>query len=174
MLNIERRPEWIDPTAWIADTATVLGEVYLGARSSVWFGAVIRGDIEAIRIGEETNVQDLACLHADVGLPCSLGSRVTMGHQAIVHGATVEDECLIGIGAMVLNGAHIGKHSIIGAGALVPEGKVIPPRSLVLGMPGKIVREITEADLERILRGYQHYVEAAEEYSRTASQMQNR
>ena len=174
MLNVERHPEWIDPTAWIADTATVLGEVHLGARSSVWFGAVIRGDVEAIRIGEETNVQDLACLHADVGLPCSLGSRVTMGHQAIVHGATVEDECLIGIGAMVLNGAHIGKHSIIGAGALVPEGKVIPPRSLVLGMPGKIVREITAADLERILRGYQHYVEAAEKYTRAASQMQNR
>ena len=164
MLNVDRHPEWIDSTAWIADSATVLGEVHIGARSSVWFGAVIRGDIEAIRIGEETNIQDLACLHADAGKPCTLGSRVTMGHQAIVHGATVEDECLIGIGAIVLNGAHIGQHSIIGAGAVVPEGKVIPPRSLVLGMPGKVVREVTEADIARILHGYQHYVEAAAKY----------
>lgn len=166
MLNVHRQPEWIDPSAWIAPTATVLGEVHMGPRSSVWFGAVIRGDVEAIRIGEETNVQDLACLHADPGLPCTLGNRVTMGHQAIVHGATVEDECLIGIGAIVLNGAHIGKHSIIGAGAVVTEGKLIPPRSLVLGMPGKVIREITDADLERILHGYQHYVAAAAQYQR--------
>ncbi len=164
MLNIDRHPKWIDPTAWIAETATVLGEVHVGARSSVWFGAVVRGDVEAIRIGDDTNVQDLACLHADPGKPCTLGSRITMGHQAIVHGATVEDECLIGIGAIVLNGAHIGQRSIIGAGALITEGKVIPPRSLVLGMPGKVVREISDADLERILHGYQHYVAAAAQY----------
>lgn len=164
MLNAQRHPEWIDSTAWIASTATVLGEVHLGARSSVWFGAVIRGDVEAIRIGDETNVQDLACLHADPGLPCTLGRRVTMGHRAIVHGATIEDECLIGIGAIVLNGAHVGKHSIIGAGALVTEGKQIPPRSLVLGMPGKVVREVTDADLQRILHGYEHYVAAAAHY----------
>lgn len=164
MLNAQRQPEWIDSTAWIAATATVLGEVHLGARSSVWFGAVIRGDVEAIRIGDETNVQDLACLHADPGLPCSLGRRVTMGHRAIIHGATIEDECLIGIGAIVLNGAHVGKHSIIGAGALVTEGKHIPPRSLVLGMPGKVVREVTQADVQRILHGYEHYVAAAAHY----------
>ena len=170
MLNVDWHPEWIDSSAWIADTATVLGEVHLGARSSVWFGAVIRGDIEAIHVGEDTNVQDLACLHADAGKPCKLGNRVTMGHQAIVHGATVEDECLIGIGAIVLNGAHIGKHSIVGAGALVAEGKVIPPRSLVLGMPGKVVREVSAADIERILHGYQHYVAAAASYKRAANQ----
>jgi carbonic anhydrase/acetyltransferase-like protein (isoleucine patch superfamily) len=164
VLNVHRQPQWIDSTAWLAPTATVLGEVHIGARSSIWFGAVIRGDVEAIRIGDETNIQDLACLHADPGKPCVVGNRVTMGHQAIVHGATVEDECLIGIGAIVLNDARIGRHSIIGAGALVPEGKVIPPRSLVLGMPGKIVREITEQDLQRILHGYAHYVAAAARY----------
>ncbi len=164
MLDVKCQPQWIDPTAWIAPTATVLGEVHLGPQSSVWFGAVIRGDVEAIHIGAQTNIQDLACLHADPGKPCRLGSRITMGHKAIVHGATVEDECLIGIGAIVLNDAQIGQHSIIGAGAVVTEGKVIPPRSLVLGMPGKVVREITDADLQRILHGYQHYVAAAEQY----------
>ncbi len=164
MFNISARPELIDSSAWIAPTATVLGEVHIGARSSVWFGAVIRGDVEAIRIGEDTNIQDLACLHSDPGKPCTLGSRITMGHQAIVHGATVEDECLIGIGAIVLNDAHIGQHSIIGAGAVVTEGKIIPPRSLVLGMPGKVIRQITDEDLERIHHGHQHYVAAAAQY----------
>ncbi len=164
MLNIERRPEQIDPAAWIADNATVLGDVWIGARSSVWFGAVLRGDIETIRIGEDTNVQDLACLHADPGKPCTLGSRITMGHQAIVHGATVEDDCLIGIGAIVLNGARIGQQSIIGAGSLIAEGKVIPPRSLVVGVPGRVVRQLTEDDVARLAQGWAHYVSAAQQY----------
>ncbi len=164
LLNIASRPELIASSAWLAATATVLGEVHIGERSSIWFGAVLRGDVAAIRIGDDTNIQDLACLHADPDKPCTLGNRITMGHQAIVHGATIEDECLIGIGAIVLNDAHIGKHSIIGAGALVTEGKVIPPRSLVLGMPGKIVREVTDEDLERIEHGFRHYVAAAAQY----------
>lgn len=164
MLNIDRRLELIDPTAWIAPTATVVGEVYLGPQSSIWFGAVLRGDVEPIRIGQQTNVQDLSCLHADPGKPCILGDRVTVGHRAVVHGATVEDECLIGIGAVVLNEAVIGRHSIVGAGAVVTEGKIIPPRSLVLGMPGKVVRELTDNDVQRILHGYQHYVAAAAQY----------
>lgn len=164
MLNIHRRPEQIDATAWIAETATVLGDVWIGPASSVWFGAVLRGDVETIRIGENTNVQDLACLHADPGKPCTLGDRVTMGHQAIVHGATVEDDCLIGIGAIVLNGAQIGRQSIIGAGALVAEGKIIPSRSLVVGTPGRIVREISDQDLERLTHGWQHYASAAQQF----------
>ncbi len=168
MKSCVHQPHLVDPSAWIAASATVLGQVVIGSQASVWFGAVIRGDVEPITIGAQTNIQDLACLHADPGKPCRIGERVTVGHGAIVHGATVEDECLIGIRAVVLNDAVIGKHSIIGAGAIVTEGKVIPPRSLVLGMPGRIIREVTEADLERILHGFQHYVDAAA-YYKTAS-----
>ncbi len=164
MLNIHKRPEQIDRSAWIAETATVVGDVWIGSGSSVWFGAVLRGDVETIRIGQQTNVQDLACLHADPGMPCTLGNRITMGHQAIVHGATVEDECLIGIGAIVLNGAQIGRQSIIGAGALIAEGKVIPPRSLVVGMPGRVIRQVSDEELEHLARGWQHYADAAQQY----------
>lgn len=130
----------------------------------MWFGAVIRGDVEPVRIGAGSNVQDLCCLHADPGLPCTLGERVTVGHGAIVHGAHIEDEVLIGMGAIILNGARIGKHSIVGAGAVVTEGKQIPPRSLVLGTPGKVVRELTNEDVQKILKGAQHYIDAAEQY----------
>ncbi len=164
-LDVRRRPELQSPSAWIAPSASVVGEVYLGEQSSVWFGAVIRGDCEAVHIGDQTNVQDLACLHADPGLPCRVGNRVTIGHAAIVHGATVEDDVLIGIRATVLNGAVIGSGSLIGACALVTENAVIPPRSLVLGIPGKVVRTVTEADVERIRRGSIHYVEAAKAYA---------
>lgn len=160
-LEVRIRPELRAATAWVAPTATVVGNVHLGEHSSVWFGAVIRGDCESVSIGARTNVQDLACLHADPGLPCVVGVGVTIGHAAIVHGATVEDECLIGIRATVLNGARIGKGSLIGAAALVTENAVIPPNSLVLGVPGKVVRQLTEADQERIRRGSAHYVEAA-------------
>ncbi len=164
MLSIHRRPEQIDTTAWIAETATVVGDVWIGSGSSVWFGAVIRGDVETIRIGQQTNVQDLACLHADPGMPCTLGNRITMGHQAIVHGATVEDECLIGIGAIVLNGAQIGRQSIIGAGALIAEGKAIPPRSLVVGVPGRVIRQVSDEEIQRLAHGWQHYADAAQQY----------
>ncbi len=157
-------PEWIDPTAFIAENATVIGEVHVASRATILFGAVVRGDAVAIWIGEETNVQDLACLHGDPGFPCRLGNRVTIGHGAIVHGAEVEDDVLIGIRAIVLNGAKIGRHSIIGAGALVPEGKVIPPRSLVLGVPGRVVREISDDDILMIEHAAKHYVEAGIQY----------
>ena len=160
-LEVRIKPELRAHSAWIAPTATVVGDVHLGEQSSVWFGAVIRGDCESVSIGPRTNVQDLACLHADPGLPCVVGANVTIGHAAIVHGATVEDDCLIGIRATVLNGARIGKGSLIGAAALVTENAVIPPNSLVLGVPGKVVRQLTPADVERIVRGSQHYVEAA-------------
>ncbi len=163
-LDVRPRPELRSASAWVAPTATVVGEVHMDEQSSVWFGAVVRGDCESVSIGARTNVQDLACLHADPGLPCCIGSDVTIGHAAIVHGAIVEDEVLIGIRACVLNGARIGKGSLIGAAALVTEGTVIPPGSLVLGVPGKVVRQLTDEDRERIRRGSKHYVDAAAQF----------
>jgi carbonic anhydrase/acetyltransferase-like protein (isoleucine patch superfamily) len=168
VLNLGFHPEWIDPTAFVASNATVIGEVHVGRQSTILFGAVVRGDSTPIWIGERTNVQDLACLHGDPGFPCRLGNGVTIGHGAIVHGADVEDDVLIGIRAIVLNGAKIGRHSIIGAGALVAEGKVIPPRSLVLGVPGKIVRELTAEDIAKIEHAANHYVTAGIQYASQA------
>jgi carbonic anhydrase/acetyltransferase-like protein (isoleucine patch superfamily) len=158
------REELTDPSAFIAPGAVVLGDVTIGAESSVWFNAVIRGDTEAVRIGRQTNVQDGCILHADPGLPCTLGDRVTLGHGAIVHGASIEDEVLIGMGAIVLNGARIGKGSIVAAGALVPEGAEIPPHSVVMGAPAKVKRETTAEDRERIRHAAEHYVQEAKLY----------
>ncbi|MCA9192522.1 MAG: gamma carbonic anhydrase family protein [Planctomycetales bacterium] len=165
-LDTQCRPDLISADAWLAPTAFVLGKVHIGSRSSVWFGTVIRGDIETIHIGDDTNIQDLCCLHADPGMPCSIGNRVTVGHGAIVHGATVQDDCLVGIRAVILNGAVIGAGSIVGAGALVAEGKMIPPRSLVVGTPARILREVTDEDFERIRRGTEHYVAASRQYAK--------
>jgi len=167
VLETRYRPELQHASAWVAPSATVVGNVHLAEQSSVWFGAVLRGDCAPISIGPRSNVQDLACLHVDVGRPCSIGADVTIGHAAIVHGATVEDECLIGIRATILNGAHIGKGSLIGAAALVTEGTVIPPGSLVMGVPGKVVRPVTEKDRERMQRGCRNYVAAAAEFRKT-------
>lgn len=128
---------------FVHEAAVVIGRVRIGARSSVWPTAVVRGDIEDVVVGDDTNVQDGAVLHADPGLPCVVGDRVTIGHQATVHGCTVHDECLIGIGATVLNGATIGAQSIVGAHALVPEGMQVPPGVLVVGVPAKVTRELT-------------------------------
>ncbi len=150
----------------MAETATVVGDATIGKEASVWFGAVIRADAEPIRIGEGTNVQDTAVLHVDPGFPCVIGARVTIGHGAIIHGATVEDDVLIGMGARILNGARIGSLSIVTAGALVPEGMQVPPRSLVMGIPGKVVREVNDADIEKIKRGAQNYIERAKNYWR--------
>jgi carbonic anhydrase/acetyltransferase-like protein (isoleucine patch superfamily) len=155
----------IDPTAFIHPLAFVCGDVSLGARASVWPFAVIRGDSDHIALGTESNVQDGAVLHADPGLPCTIGARVTVGHRAIVHGATVEDDCLIGMGAIVLNGARIGRGSIVGAGAVVREGMVVPADSLVLGVPGKVVRATTEADRAGIARGAAAYVRLQGEHA---------
>ena len=130
----------IDPTVFIARGAIVLGEVQLGKDASVWYNAVIRGDVERISIGEATNIQDLSMIHADPGYPCVVGSRVTVGHRVILHGCTVEDDCLIGMGAILLNGVRVGKGSIIGAGAVLLEGTEVPPGSLVVGIPGRVVR----------------------------------
>lgn len=155
----------IDPSAFIAPGAIVRGNVTIGPQSSVWFGSVIRGDVERIEIGGQTNVQDLCVLHADEDVPCTIGSRVTLGHAAIVHGATIADEVMIGIRATVLNGATIGAGSIVAAGAVVTEGADVPPNSLVMGVPGKVKGEVSAAQRRRILLAAEHYVAAAAEYA---------
>lgn len=132
----------IAASAWIAPSAVVVGDVTLGEDASIWFGCVIRGDLAPVRIGAQSNVQDGCILHVGATHPCTLGDRVSLGHGAIVHGATVEDDCLIGMRATVLNGAVIGRGSVVGAGAVVPENMIIPPNSLVLGIPGKVVKEL--------------------------------
>ena len=164
LLKLNADSTSISSSAFIAPNATIIGNVRIGRETTVLFGAVIRGDSEAISIGDQSNVQDLCCLHCDPGFPCRLGNRVTVGHGAIVHGAVIEDDVLIGIRAVVMNGARIGRDSIVGAGALVSEGKVIPPRSVVLGVPGKVIREATEADMAYIRHAAQHYVEAGKQY----------
>jgi carbonic anhydrase/acetyltransferase-like protein (isoleucine patch superfamily) len=162
--NIRHRPDLIDPTAFIAPTATVLGDVTIGAEASVWFGAVIRGDTAPIRIGRQTNVQDGCILHADPGFLCTLGDRVTVGHGAIIHGATVEDDCLIGMRAVVMNGARIGRGSIVAVGSIVTEGTEIPPGSVAMGQPAKVKRQATDRDREMIRHAAQHYVAAGRTY----------
>lgn len=131
----------LHPTAWVAPTAVVLGDVTLGEHASVWYQCVLRGDIAPIRIGAETNVQDLTMVHVDSDRPCVIGDRVGIGHRAIIHGCDIEDDCLIGMGAIVLSHAVVGTGSVVAAGAVVREGMVVPPRSLVVGIPGRVVRD---------------------------------
>jgi carbonic anhydrase/acetyltransferase-like protein (isoleucine patch superfamily) len=159
----DRRPQ-IDDTAYVADGAQIIGDVVLGSRASVWFNAVIRGDTEQIAIGSGSNIQDGAILHADPGYPCTIGSGVVTGHGAILHGCQVGENCLIGMGAIVLNGAKIAPGSIVAAGSVVPEGKEFPPRSLIMGVPAKVMRETTEQDLEQIAAGARHYQDRARMY----------
>lgn len=150
-------PRFRGAPPWIAPGARVIGRVNIGEHASIWFNAVIRADNETITIGDRANVQDGAVLHADPGYPLTIGSDCTVGHGAVVHGCTVEDRCLIGMGATVLNGASIGCGSIIGANALVPEGRTIPPHSLVVGVPGRVVRNLgseTTAYIERLASEY--------------------
>lgn len=154
----------IADSAWVADSAHVMGNVELADDASVWFGAVIRGDMDTIRIGRRTNIQDMSVLHADVGMPLTLGDDVTVGHQVMLHGCTIGDGSLIGIGAVVLNGAKIGKGCLVGAGSLVTEGKEFPDSSMIMGSPAKVVRELTPAQLEGLLLSAQHYVANAQRY----------
>lgn len=163
--TVLHRPELIHPTAFIAPNAIVVGEVTVGEEASVWFGVVIRGDTEAVVIGPQTNVQDGCILHADPGEPCVVGTRVSLGHGAIVHAATIEDEALIGIRATVLNGARVGRGSLVAAGALIPPGMVIPPQSLVMGVPGKVIRAVNAEDRTRIQQTADHYVAYAQVYA---------
>lgn len=154
----------IDPSAFIAPGAVVLGDVSLGRDSSVWYNSVLRGDMAPITIGDETNVQDLTMVHVDAGVPCTLGKRVGVGHRAILHGCTVEDECLIGMGAILLNHVRVGTGSVVAAGAVVPEGMEIPAGSLVVGVPGRVVRKVDAELTERIKHTWQHYVEEAKRH----------
>ncbi|NLW39315.1 MAG: gamma carbonic anhydrase family protein [Tissierellia bacterium] len=143
--------------AFVADTAMVIGDVNIGEGTSIWYGAVLRGDIENITIGKFSNIQDNATVHTETDIPTKVGDYTVVGHNAIVHGCTIGDNCLIGMGAIILNNAVIGDNCIIGAGALVPEGKVIPPNSLVLGVPGKIVRQVTVEEIEAIRQNALRY-----------------
>ena len=149
--------------AWIHPTAVVIGKVKLCAGVSVWPGAVVRGDVEAIEIGKDSNIQDLAVLHPDRGRPVVLGEGVTVGHSAVVHGSRVGGHCLIGMGAIVM-GAEIGEFSLVGAGALLPPGSVVPPGSMVLGVPGKVVRALTESEKKSLIGSKEDYLELAGRY----------
>jgi carbonic anhydrase/acetyltransferase-like protein (isoleucine patch superfamily) len=151
----------IDPTVFIARGAIVLGDVDLGKDVSVWYNAVIRGDTDKISIGAETNIQDLTMIHADPGIPCMVGNRVTVGHRVILHGCTIEDDCLIGMGAIVLNNVHVGRGSVIGAGAVLLEGTEVPPGSVVVGIPGRVKGQVDAAMIERLEHGWRHYVDQA-------------
>jgi carbonic anhydrase/acetyltransferase-like protein (isoleucine patch superfamily) len=154
----------IDATAFVASNATIVGDVHVGAEASVWFGSIIRGDTEEIRIGTKTNIQDNSVIHADPGFPCIIGDEVTVGHRAIVHGARVENRVLIGMGATIMNGAVVGEESIIGANALIREGQVIPPGSLALGVPAKVVRQLSQEERDRLQLSAHHYSESGREY----------
>lgn len=156
----------IHPTAFIHPLAFVCGDVTLGARASVWPTAVLRGDTASIVIGEATNVQDGTVVHVDHGVPTTIGARVGIGHRAIVHGATIGDECLIGMGAILLNGVVVGQGSIVAAGAVCPEGMRIPPGSLVVGVPGRVVRTVTGAEHDRISRTVASYLDLQERHRR--------
>ncbi|MBP6598292.1 MAG: gamma carbonic anhydrase family protein [Giesbergeria sp.] len=151
-------------TAWVADSAQVIGNVVLDAQASVWFGAVVRGDMASITIGAGSNIQDTSVLHADIGQPLTIGERVTVGHQAVLHGCSVGDETLVGIGAIVLNGAKIGKNCLVAAGALVTEGKEFPDGSMIMGAPAKLVRQLTPEQIDSIRQSAQHYINNAERF----------
>jgi carbonic anhydrase/acetyltransferase-like protein (isoleucine patch superfamily) len=154
----------IPSSAWVAETADVIGAVVLGEDASVWFGTVIRGDTETIRIGRRTNIQDNSVLHADHGMPLLIGDNVTVGHQVMLHGCTIGDGSLIGIGAIVLNGARIGKNCLVGAGSLVTEGKEFPDGSMIMGTPAKVMRELTPEQIQGLGKSAQNYVENARRY----------
>lgn len=154
----------IDPSAWIAPDAVVIGDVRLAQNTSVWWNAVLRGDNDPIDIGEHTNIQDGSILHTDIGAPLVIGAQVTVAHRVMLHGCTIGAGCLIGMGAIVLNHATIGRECLIGANTLIPEGKTIPDRSLVVGSPGRIVRQLTDGDIVAIRAGNEHYLEHLEHY----------
>lgn len=164
----DHQPELQSTDVWVADNATLIGRVVLREASSVWFGAVLRADNEPITVGARTNIQDLSVLHTDPGFPLIVGPDCTIGHRAMLHGCTVGEGSMIGIGAIVLNGAKIGRHCLIGAGALVPEGAEIPDRSLVVGLPGKVKRELSDDEVSRLLENAAQYAHRADEYRSNA------
>ena len=167
LLSLEgKAPLLPEGFCWVADTATVVGDVKLEEDASIWFGAVLRGDNEPIRVGPGSNIQDLCVLHTDRGFPLTVGAGCTIGHRAILHGCTIGNGSLVGMGATVLNGARIGRNCLIGAAALITEGREIPDGSLVVGAPGKVVRQLTEAEIAGLARSAKHYVENARRFAR--------
>ena len=168
MTNVKFKTEFhgdlVSESAFVAANATVLGDVKIGDQSSVWFGAVIRGDTAPVTVGDRSNVQDLCVLHADPGYPCEIGDDVTVGHAAVVHGATVGNGAMIGIRAVVLNGAKIGDGAIVGAGAVVTENTEIPAGHLAVGVPAKVIRKLSPENVKRAKHAAQHYVRASMEY----------
>ncbi len=154
-----------EPAAYIAPSADIVGDVSLGEDSSIWFNVTIRGDIAAVSIGERTNIQDNAVVHVRTGMPTVIGDDVTIGHGAIIHACTIGNHCLIGMGAIVLDQAVLPEYTMVAAGALVPQGRTYPPRSLLMGSPAKMVRELTENEIQDIKENAENYVEEAKSYS---------
>jgi len=159
----------LDPSVYLAPGAMVIGDVSIGEQSSIWFYSVLRGDVNSIRVGRQVNIQDMSMLHVSHRRPLIVGDRVSMGHGVVVHACVVEDACLIGIRSVILDGAVVGSESIIGAGALVPPGMRVPPRSLVMGIPGKVVREATPEDLESARQTVNSYIQNAGLFRSSAS-----
>ncbi|MES2283460.1 MAG: gamma carbonic anhydrase family protein [Pseudomonadota bacterium] len=162
--QLENLAPSVHPSAWVAGNAQVMGHVTLAQDVSVWFGVVIRGDTSTITVGKGSNIQDNSVMHADEGKPLTVGENVTVGHQVMLHGCTIGDNSLIGIGAIVLNGAKIGKNSLVGAGSLVTEGKEFPDGSMIMGTPAKVVRQLTPEQIEGLKQSAEHYVENAARY----------
>lgn len=161
----EHKPQLPEGFYWIAESASVIGKIVVGEDVGIWFGATLRGDIETITIGARSNIQENSVLHTDWGCPLTIGEGCTIGHKAMLHGCTIGDNSLIGMSATVLNGAVIGKNCLIGAGALVTEGKVIPDNSLVMGAPGRVVRELDAEAVAKLERSSAHYVETARRFA---------
>ncbi|PQP16569.1 gamma carbonic anhydrase family protein [Rhodococcus opacus] len=163
-ISINGHEPTVAATAWVAPNATLIGDTHIGDESGVWYNAVVRADADRITIGARTNIQDGCVLHADPGSPLSIGCGVSVGHNAVLHGCTIDDDVLIGMGAIVMNNARIGSRTIIAAGALVPEGVVIEPNSLVAGIPGKVRRSCTEGELDQVRRNADNYVKRLTHY----------
>ena len=165
--DFEKNVPEVHPEAWVAANATLIGKIKLEKNSSIWFNAVLRGDIELITIGENSNIQDGSVLHTDPGFKLNVGKGVTVGHMVMLHGCQIGDDTLIGIGSIILNNAKIGKNFIIGAKALITENKEIPDNSLVIGSPGKVVREVTEEEKKAIVENTKHYQDNWKKYSKS-------
>ena len=163
--KIDEKTPQVAASAWIAPNATVIGDARLAENVSIWWNAVLRGDNDPIHIGANSNIQDGSVLHTDDGVPLHIGANVTVGHMVMLHGCTVGDNSLIGIGSVILNRAVIGKHSIVGANTLIPEGKVFPDGVLIVGSPGKVVRELSEEEKARLQKSADHYVDNARRYA---------
>ena len=164
--DFEKNVPEVHPEAWVASNAAIIGKVKLEKNSSIWFNAVLRGDIELITIGENSNIQDGSVLHTDPGYPLTVGKGVTVGHMVMLHGCQISDDTLIGIGSIILNNAKIGKNCIIGANTLITENKVIPDNSLVVGSPGRVLRKVTDEEIKAVLENGKHYVDFSKKYKK--------